>query len=1287
MTEIATPIHYPQDLPVVAAREEILAALRDHQVIVVCGETGSGKTTQLPKLCLEWLREAQGEAHRLVGHTQPRRIAARTVAARIAEEMKTTVGGLVGYKVRFSDHVGPDCRIKLMTDGILLAETASDPLLRAYDALIIDEAHERSLNIDFLLGYLRRLLPRRPGLRIVITSATLDPERIAAHFADAPVIRVEGRSHPIEIRYRPLAGEDEDARDLSLLDGLCTAVDECARHGAGDVLVFVPGEREIREAAEALRKHHPPQTEILPLYARLSAAEQNRVFKPHGGRRIVLATNVAETALTVPGIRYVVDTGLVRVMRYSPRSRMQRLVLEPVSQASASQRAGRCGRLGPGLCIRLYGEDDFALRPPFTDPEILRSNLASVILRMADAGLGDPQDFPFIDAPDPRAVRDAYRLLAELRGVDERHGITASGRALARLPVDPRLAAVLLAAERGDCIDDALIVVSFFAIQDPRERPADRQAAADQAHAVWRHRDSDFLAALALWDGWHEQSRHLSRSKLRGWCAERFVSHVRMREWHELHGQLKGFAADKRHRGETPLPQKTVAPRHLGEDAPPTGSSMRVGGPSPARLGLDRRHRGETPLPQKTVAPMGAPLTPDRIAAIHRALLAGFASQIGMLTEKGDYLGANGRRFRIHPGSGLARKPPKWIVAAEIVETTRVFARGCAHIDPQWIGQAVPHLLKHHHFEPHFEERTGKVGAFDRVTLFGLVVDPRAKVDYARIDAREARRIFIREGLVAGRLRTRGEFLPHNRALVEEVEDIEARARRRDLLADEETMYAFYDARVPPEVCDGPGFERWRKVAERGDPRRLFFDRDALLQRDIEGDADRFPDDLDWNGLRLPLTYRFEPGAADDGVTVTVPLAALNAHDPARAGWLVPGLIEERITALIKSMPKALRRHFVPAPDFARAALERMRYGEGTLADALARALEGITGISVPPDAWRPETIEPHLCLLFRIVDEEGTEIAGGRDLAAIKAQLSGQARESFAQARPAAFGREGITDWDFGGLPAEIAFVRDGVSMRGFPALDDRRDSVALVLHDTPAAAMAAHRAGLRRLFMLHLHDTVKYLYRNLPDIQRMCLQYAAVDRCEALKDDLVFATVERVFMQTSPPTDHEAFAQRIEDGRGEVMAACNALCGLAAAILSIHHRLRGRLKGNIPTARIEAVRDIDDQVRALVHPHFLLETPAERLAHFPRYLAAAERRLDRLEREPEKDRRPHMEIAPLWQAAKDRLAARPHDPQAQHVRWLVEELRVSLFAQELGTAEKVSVKRITEMLRDKIR
>ncbi|MFW6343020.1 MAG: ATP-dependent RNA helicase HrpA, partial [Halothiobacillaceae bacterium] len=1009
---LPTP-EYPPELPVVQRREDILETLANHQVVILAGETGSGKTTQLPKMLLELGLGARG----LIGHTQPRRLAARSVAARISEELGSPLGETVGYKVRFTDRSSERSVIQLMTDGILLAEMSRDRFLNRYEALIIDEAHERSLNIDFLLGYLRQLLPRRPDLKLVITSATLDPERFARHFADrdgrpAPVLTVEGRSYPVEVRYRPPKGEDADERDRDLPDAIAEAVSELAAAGPGDILVFLPGEREIRETAEVLRKHHPKHTEILPLYARLSNAEQQRIFAPHAGRRVVLATNVAETSLTVPGIHYVIDSGLARVLRYSPRSRVQRLQIEPISRASANQRAGRCGRLAPGVCIRLYGEEDFLARPEFTDPEILRSNLASVILRLEDLRLGHPEDFPFVDPPDTRQIQDARQLLFELGAMDERSRVTGAGRRLARLPIDPRLGRMLLAAEGAGGMEDALVVVAFLAIQDPRERPAEKRQAADQAHARFRTEGSDFGAILKLWTWYHDRARHLSQSKLRALCKEAFLSYVRMREWHELVGQLRAI-----------LHEMADTPQH-----PPD---------HPARPVAD---------------PADITIEAGRLESLHRALLTGLLGHVGLRDEearkkarakaKGKpqpvfYLGTRNRRFHLFPGSGLAKEPPKWVMAAEIVETGRVYARMNAAINPRWIEPLAGHLVTRSYSEPHWDPDRQRVDAFETVTLFGLPIVTRRRVDFGRVDPVAAREIFIRRALVEGDYATNARFFRQNRDLIDEIRAMEAKARRPDILVDDETLFDFYDARIPADVYSGTRFEKWRRQAEAQDPGVLELTREMLMQREAEEvSAGRFPDRLRFGSLALPLAYHFEPGAADDGVTLRIPLAVLNQVDAARCSWLVPGLLEEKLTGLIRSLPKSLRRQFVPAPEFARAVFERLAGEEpgGELTEAVARVLRQMTGTEVPREAFDVDSLEPHLRMRFELVDDRGVVRAAGRDLEALRARHAREAERDFARKSAETLTRGDITHWDFGRLPATVTLEQAGAQLTGHP-------------------------------------------------------------------------------------------------------------------------------------------------------------------------------------------------------------------------------------------------------------
>jgi ATP-dependent helicase HrpA len=1214
---------YPEELPISQRRDEIAQAIRAHQVVIVCGETGSGKTTQLPKICLELGFGASG----MIGHTQPRRIAARSVAARIAQELDSEPGSLVGYKVRFSDRVGPNALIKLMTDGMLLAETQSDRFLNQYEVIIVDEAHERSLNIDFLLGYLHRLLPKRPDLKLIITSATIDPERFSRHFGNAPIIEVSGRSYPVDILYRPLVSVDEDERDRDLQQAIVDAVDELSRIDRGDILIFLSGEREIRETTETLRKHKLDHTEILPLYARLSAAEQNRVFQTGPQRRIVLATNVAETSLTVPGIRYVIDPGEARISRYSHRSKVQRLPIEPISQASAAQRAGRCGRVAPGVCIRLYSEEDFAARPEFTEPEILRTNLAAVILQMCHLNLGEVVDFPFIEAPDRRLVSDGFKLLFELHAVDADHRISELGRRLAKLPIDPRLGRMLLAARDEGCLHEALVITSALAIQDPRERPLEKQQAADEKHRRFRDDKSDFQALLNLWDYYHEQARHLSKNKLRKLCRDEFLSFVRMREWHELHQQLHALVTEM----------------------------------------------GMRPNQQ-----------PAEYNALHRALLSGLLGHVGMRQEEQIWLGARGRKFYIFPGSGLFKKGPKWLMAAELVETTRLYARTIARIDPAWIEKLAPHLVKKSYSEPHWEKRAGQVAAKERVMLYGLPIVVGRRVNYGPIDSYTAREIFIRDALVGQDIFSKAEFLQHNRALIAEVEQLEAKGRRRDLLADEETLYRFYDERIPRDIYSTPKFERWRKRAERDDPRLLFFERELLFARSVPQDsATLYPDTLDIDGMQLPLDYQFEPAAADDGVTLTVPLAALNQIDPRRLEWLVPGLLPERMAAMLKSLPKSLRKHFVPVPNYVGVLLETLQPGNVSLAEAMAERLAQITGVTLTPQDWHPESIAEYLKMRLRVVDADGAELAVGRDLEAIQKRLSDAAEETFSALPTPEFEREQVRDWNFGDLPGQIEFVRNGVTLKGYPALLEEDGGLALRLLDSPQKAQDALRCGLRRLISLKLRDKMKYLKRNLPHLQTMSLHYIGIGTQEQLREDLLTAIIDRAFFADEPlPRNRETFEQCMERGRAQLMDVANELCDRVAQVLATHHNVRKRLNGKLPLSWAEAVSDIREQLDNLVYPGFVSRTPYQWLQHLPRYLRAIELRVEKLSYSPDKDRQRLSDIARLWDNCRQRWEKNNerglYDPELEKFRWMLEELRVSQFAQELKTALPVSVKRL---------
>ena len=1221
----ALPVpRFPDELPVVACREAIAAAIRNHQVVVVAGETGSGKTTQLPKICLELGRGVRG----LIGHTQPRRIAARSVASRIASELRCEPGSVVGYKVRFRDRVGPDTYIKLMTDGILLAEIQGDRYLEQYDTLIIDEAHERSLNIDFLLGYLKQLLPRRPDLKVIITSATIDTQRFSRHFGAAPVIEVSGRTWPVEIRYRPLSDGEQDARDRDLQQAILDAVDELASVGSGDILVFLSGEREICETAEVLRKHHPPHTEILPLYARLSAAEQSRVFSAHSGRRVVLATNVAETSLTVPGIRYVIDTGLARISRYSCRSKVQRLPVERISRASANQRSGRCGRVAEGVAIRLYSEQEYLERPEFTEPEILRTNLASVILTMSLLGLGKVEQFPFVDPPEQRQINDGYRLLQELGAMDGERRITPLGRRLARLPVDPRIGRMVLAAGEEGCLREVLIIAAALTVQDPRERPQELRQKADEAHRQYRDEHSDFLTLLNLWECYQEHRRHLSHNKLRRYCRDRFLSLTRMREWQEIHSQLLTLARQMELR------------------------------PNRQRAGYD---------------------------AIHRALLAGLLGNIAVRTDESIYQGARNIRLSLFPGSGLFRKRPKWIMAAQLVETSRLYAHCVARIDPAWVEPLAGELLKRSYSEPYWQKRSARVVARLQLSLYGLIIVAGRRVDYGSVDAKEARAIFIREALVRGAYHTRAPFFHHNRRLIEEVEQLEHKSRRNDVLVDEEALFSFYDARIPSDVCTGARFERWRKRAERDTPRLLYLSREELMRHAATHICEhRFPDQLVVDGVRLPLSYHFEPGHPRDGVTVVTPLELLNQLHPDRFEWLVPALLEEKITLLLRGLPKAIRRNFVPVPDYARACVEAMQPGDGALLEALSAHLHRISGERVPLEMWSPQTLPDHLRMNFRVVDEKGESIAEGRELAVLQRSLGSRARASFSSRIELRVEREGITCWDFGTLPEMVEFQQRGVKLRGYPALLDQQESVAIKVFDTRDAADRAMRSGIRRLFLLTLGDKSNYLQRRLPVTSAMCMHYLPLGSCEDLREDLITAICDRVFIGDEPPVrDAAAFARRQAQARKGLMECANQLCTLVEQILLKYHTLGRRLGKAISPAWIHSIADIREQLSLLIPPGFVTTTPWEWLQQLPRYLSAIEVRLEKLQQgRVKQDAAAMREFRPLWERYLDhreQVDSDSRDARLEEYRWLLEELRVSLFAQRLGTIRTVSVKRLS--------
>ena len=1221
-------IAYDDELPVSAKRAEIAEAIRKNQVVIVCGETGSGKTTQLPKICLELGRGAHG----LIGHTQPRRIAARATATRIAQELKSELGRAVGFKIRFTDRVSPDSYIKLMTDGILLAETQGDPQLRQYDTLIIDEAHERSLNIDFLLGYLKQLLPKRPELKVIVTSATLDADRFSKHFNDAPVIEVSGRLYPIEMRWRP------PADDVDLPEAIVDAVDECHRNGPGDVLVFLPGEREIREAAEALRKHHPPGTELLPLYARQSAQEQQRVFAPAKGRRVVLATNVAETSLTVPGIRYVVDSGLARVKRYSHRNKVEMLQVEDIARSAANQRAGRCGRVMSGVCIRLYAEDDYQKRLAHTEPELLRSSLAGVILRMKSLHLGEVEDFPFLDRPLPRMVTDGYQLLAELGAVDDERELTQTGRELARLPLDPRIARMILAARDGHCLREMLVIAAALSVQDPRERPQEQAGAADQAHAKWRgdepQQRSEFLAWLNLWKAFDAVWMHESQRKQRDWCRKNFLSYLRMREWREVHAQLH-----------------TLAGEHSWRE-------------------------NEKPATYEQV---------------HKALLSGLLGNLGLKSEEeGHYLGARGIRFWPHPGSALAKKAGRWIVAAELVETTRLYARCLAKIEPEWLEAVGAHLVRKSVYDPHWEKRTGQVRAWERATLHGLVLYAKRPVTYGRIDPKLARELFIREGLVQGALpdemARHARFFQHNRKLVRDIEQLEHKTRRQDVLVDEELIFAFYDAQIPAEAVDVASFERWRKDAEKAEPKLLYLTRDQLMRHDAAGvTSERFPPQMEIHGQRYPLAYHFEPGAEDDGVTLTVPVAALNQVPAVRCEWLVPGLLEQKAAQFVKTLPQKYRHRLQPVDEFVADFAEAAHAADEPFLRALTRAAEEKMQLKLPLDAFRAEMVPPHFFMNFRAVDEHGRMLGQSRDLAALRSRFAQQIEQSFARAEAKEESEEGkgavlqgLTSWSFGELPEIMEVNVGGRGVIGFPALVDEGGTVALRVQDTPEKAAAVHRKGLRRLFALELREQVKFVEKSLP--RELGLLFMAWGTEAELKAQIVAATLERTCMMEPLPAQAAAFARRKDEARARISLVAQEIGRLVGAILTEHAALQKKL------ATIKAQPAVAEDIKAhcaeLLPKGFVEATPFERLAHFPRYLKAAQLRIDKQRADPARDARLAQEFAALYKPwERERLARRKSgapDPWLEDFRWLLEELRVALFAQELKTPMPVSVKRL---------
>jgi ATP-dependent helicase HrpA len=1224
-------ITYPEALPVAQKKDEIRQAIEDHQVVIVAGETGSGKTTQLPKICLELGRGVRG----LIGHTQPRRLAARTVAERIADELGTSLGETVGYQVRFTDHSGDRTLVKLMTDGILLNELGRDRMLHRYDTLIIDEAHERSLNIDFILGYIKRLLPRRPDLKVIITSATIDPERFSKHFDDAPIVEVSGRTYPVEVRYRPI--EEDDDQTQAIID----AVGELSLEPPGDVLVFLSGEREIRDTADALEKQKLTGTEILPLYARLSAAEQHRVFqrpgasgprqgghgRPHG-RRIVLATNVAETSLTVPGIKYVIDAGNARISRYSHRTKVQRLPIEPISQASANQRKGRCGRVSEGVCIRLYSEEDFLARPEFTDAEILRTNLASVILQMTDLGLGDILEFPFIDPPDRRNVKDGVNLLQELGALDKDR-LTPLGRRLAQLPVDPRLARMVLEADHNGCVREVMIITAALSIQDPRERPADKRQAADEKHARFADKESDFTAYLNLWAYVREKQSELSGNQFRRLCKQEYLHYLRIREWQDIYGQLK----------------------QVGRDLNVTLNSV--------------------------------PADPQKV---HVSLLAGLLSHIGLMDgEKKDegrrgqreYLGARNARFAIFPGSALAKSPPRWVMAAELVETSRLWARMAAKIEPEWVEPLAGHLVKRTYSEPHWERKQGAVMAYEKVTLYGVPIVAQRKVNYARIDPELCRELFIRNALVEGDWETHHRFLRDNRRLLEEAEELEHRARRRGIVVDDETLFAFYDERVPPEAVSARHFDRWWKQKRRDDPDLLTFST-SMLVGDAAGSVTQedYPDSWQHDGHRLRLSYQFEPGADADGVTVHIPLPVLNQVGSDGFDWQIPGLREDLITELIRSLPKRLRVSFVPAPDVARKVLARLT-PEGPLLESLERELHTLTGVSVPREAWDISRLPDHLRITFRVTDR-GRTLAEGKDLPELKRRLAPKVSATLSRAADD-IERTGLRSWDFGALPRTYEQGR----VRAYPALTDDGDSVAIRTFGTEEEQLRAMWRGTRRLVLLNSPSPAKFLQKNLTNQAKLVLSHAPHGSVAALLDDCIACAADKLITEHGGPAwDTDGFRRLTDLVRADLADESAGVFGHVQRILAAGHGVDNRVKGTKSPTLVPALTDIRAQLSRLIYPGFVTVTSARRLPDLLRYLRAIERRLDRLPDDPYRDRELIMKIQRIEGAYVRARDARPGDTKVREVRWMIEELRVSFFAQQLGTAYPVSEKRIMKVL-----
>ncbi|EGR4317636.1 ATP-dependent RNA helicase HrpA [Vibrio cholerae] len=1222
-------IEYPALLPVSQKRDDIAQAIAHHQVVIVAGETGSGKTTQLPKICAELGRGKYG----LIGHTQPRRLAARSVANRIAEEMETELGGFVGYKVRFTDQISDQTQIKLMTDGILLAEIQNDRFLNQYDTIIIDEAHERSLNIDFILGYLKQLLPRRPDLKVIITSATIDPERFSKHFSNAPIIEVSGRTYPVEVRYRPLAGDDDSESDRDQLEGIFQAVDELCDEGLGDILIFMNGEREIRDTADALSKRNLRDTEIVPLYARLSAGEQNKIFQPHAGRRIVLATNVAETSLTVPGIKYVIDPGTARISRYSYRTKVQRLPIEPISQASANQRKGRCGRTEEGICIRLYSEEDFLSRPEFTDPEILRTNLASVILQMTALGLGDIEAFPFVEAPDKRNIQDGVRLLEELGAIndqikDPKKRLTESGKQLARLPIDPRLARMVLEASKLGCLKEVMIIASALSIQDPRERPSDKQQSADDKHRRFNHEDSDFLTFVNLWHYIGQQQKALTSNQFRRQCKLDYLNYLRVREWQDVYTQL-----------------------------------------------------------HQSTREMGFKLNdePGSYHAVHSAILVGLLSHIGMKDqEKSEYHGARNARFNIFPASGLFKKQPKWVMSAELVETSKLWARVVAKIEPDWIEPLAKHLIKRSYSEPHWSKKNAAVMAYEKVMLYGIPIVPKRLVNYGTIDPVLSREIFIRSALVEGDWETKHAFFKQNRALLAEVEELEHKSRRRDILVDDEELFQFYDQRVGTEVVSGRHFDAWWKTASRKTPDLLSFEKEMLFKGDASHITDLdYPNFWHQGNLKLKLSYQFEPGENSDGVTVHIPLPILNQVEPHGFDWQIPGLRHELVVSLIKSLPKTLRKNFVPAPNYADAFLARVTPFEMPLLDAMEKELRRMTGVTVLREDWKLDQLPAHLKITYRAVDHRNRKLNESCDLHELKESLKEKVQETLSQVADDDIEQRDLHTWSFGELPKVYQQKRGGFEVRAYPALVDKKDSVEIKLFETEQEQLSAMRAGQRRLILLNVPSPIKYLHANLPNKSKLGLYFNPYGKVLDLIDDCIACGVDKLIEERGGMVwEPQAFEALKEHVRAELGDTVVEIAKQVETILTTAYNINKRLKGKVDFTMAFALSDVKAQIEGLIFSGFATECGWKRLPDILRYMRAIERRMEKLPVDPNKDRLHMLKIESVANKYKELLNKIPKGmaipDNVREIRWMLEELRVSYFAQQLGTPYPVSDKRI---------